>query len=88
MTSHPALYVHVFRVALENDAHAILRVLGPFAVAGLIPRRLAAEISGQEIRVEAEFDNLDDPRADWLCHRLRALPVVRSAEHRALATTT
>lgn len=73
-----------FQLTLENDSQAILRALGPFAVAGLTPRKLCVETLGDQMLLRAEFDGLTRQKADWLCERITAYPSVRAAEHRAL----
>ncbi|MDR3507725.1 MAG: hypothetical protein P4L64_07505 [Caulobacteraceae bacterium] len=68
-----------FLIEIQDEAEAVLRVLGAFALGG-------ARLTGLDLRPQADNGlrlqvtaaNLDEPRSASIAQRLGALPIVRA----------
>lgn len=75
-----------WQIDVSVDCHpaAISRVLDPITRQGVVPRRLVAEISGEDIFVALEFAALDGQKAERIIALFQTLPSVSSVTWRRL----
>lgn len=75
-----------WRIEINVDCHpaAVSRVLDPIVRQGVVPRRLLAEITGDDILVVLEFTALDGQKAERIIALFQTLPSVSSVTWRRL----
>ena len=75
-----------WQIDISVDCHpaAVSRVLDPIVRQGVVPRRLVAEIAGDDILVVLEFAALDGQKAERIIALFQTLPSVSSVTWRRL----
>lgn len=75
-----------WRIEVSVDCHpaAISRVLDPIVRQGIVPRRLVAEITGEDIQVVLDFAALDTQKAERIIALFQTLPAVSSVTWRRI----
>lgn len=86
-TAAPASGTHAdWRIEVSVDCHpaAISRVLDPIVRQGVVPRRLVAEIAGEDIQVVLDFVGLDTQKAERIIALFQTVPAISSVTWRRI----
>lgn len=78
-SDRPSMRRWNFSIVVDLEAHALLRVLQPFAVLSLRPDWLLLSDQGDSFAITTHFDNMDDEIAARLVARLQQMACVRLA---------
>lgn len=73
----------ILRVSAYICPQVVLRVLGLVAQHGAIPYSIGFARRPRSLRVEIVIDSLDQSAAEILLHKIRAVPMVRTARLRS-----
>ena len=70
--------LHLFLIECPEAADALIRLLGPFAVQQARLTAVVVSVAGGRLVARLEVEGLSQDRAQYLCLRLKQLPLTAS----------